>query len=48
MAEITVAGGTRVGFSANKTLEEAKSLKDNHALLFAKATSYRLMVSAWD
>lgn len=33
MAEITVAGGTRIGFSANKTLEEAKSLKDNRLVL---------------
>lgn len=33
MAEITVAGGTRVGFSANKTLEEAKSLKDNRLVI---------------
>lgn len=33
MADITVAGGTRVGFSANKTLEEAKSLKDNRLVI---------------
>lgn len=33
MAEITVAGGTRVGFSANKTLEEAKSLNDNRLVI---------------
>ena len=33
MAEITVAGGTRVGFSANKTLEEAKLLEDNRLVI---------------
>lgn len=33
MAEITVAGGTRVGFSANKTLEEAKAFKDNRLVI---------------
>ena len=33
MAEITVAGGTRIGFSANKSLSEAQALKDNRLVI---------------
>ena len=33
MADITVAGGTRIGFSANKSLSEAQALKDNRLVI---------------